>query len=155
MFILILFPHVLLFLIMSEKQSVLIALGTFDGLHIGHKAVLFSNKNYYDKRIALLFTEHPQKLLAGKNPGELLTRAKKEKLLNTKEQTENKIQKADEFYQKLMYLNPTHSDLHSYGAYLVRHKRFSEGFKFLQHRFLKEDLGNVAFPQIFINNKKK
>ncbi len=66
---------------MSEKQSVLIALGTFDGLHIGHKAVLFSNKNYYDKRIALLFTEHPQKLLAGKNPGELLTRAKKEKLL--------------------------------------------------------------------------
>ena len=66
---------------MSEKQSVLIALGTFDGLHIGHKAVLFSNKNYYEKRIALLFTEHPQKLLAGKNPGELLTRAKKEKLL--------------------------------------------------------------------------
>ncbi len=66
---------------MSEKQSVLIALGTFDGLHIGHKAVLFSDKKAYDKRIALLFTEHPQKLLTGKNPGELLTRAKKERLL--------------------------------------------------------------------------
>lgn len=64
-------------------------------------------------------------------------------------------QRADEFYAKLMYLNPTHSDLHSYGAYLVKHRRFSEGFKFLQHRFQKEDLKNIAFPQIFINNKKK
>lgn len=63
-------------------------------------------------------------------------------------------QKADEFYAKLMYLNPTHSDLHSYGAYLVQHKRFSEGFKFLQHRFQKEDLKNVSFPAIF-NTKKK
>ena len=67
----------------------------------------------------------------------------------------DEVQKADEFYQKLMYLNPTHSDLHSYGAYLVKHKRFSEGFKFLQHRFQKEDLKNVAFPALFLNNKKK
>ncbi|MBR6127671.1 glycosyltransferase family protein [bacterium] len=64
-------------------------------------------------------------------------------------------QKADEMYSKLMYLSPTHSDLHAYGAYLVRHKRFSEGFKFLQHRFLKEDLGNVAFPEIFKTKKKR
>ena len=54
-----------------------------------------------------------------------------------------------------MYLNPTHSDLHSYGAYLVKHQRFVEGFKFLQHRFLKEDLGNNAFPAIFLNTSKK
>ncbi len=67
----------------------------------------------------------------------------------------DEVQKADEFYAKLMYLNPTHSDLHSYGAYLVKHKRFSEGFKFLQHRFQKEDLKNIAFPQLFVNNKKK
>ena len=67
----------------------------------------------------------------------------------------DEVQKADEYYAKLMYLNPTHSDLHSYGAYLVKHKRFTEGFKFLQHRFQKEDLNNVAFPPIFINNKKK
>ena len=66
----------------------------------------------------------------------------------------DETQKADEFYQKLMYLNPTHSDLHSYGAYLVKHKRFAEGFKFLQHRFQKEDLKNVSFPPIF-NKKKK
>ena len=63
--------------------------------------------------------------------------------------------KADEMYAKLMYLNPTHSDLHAYGAYLVKHKRFAEGFKFLQHRFQKEDLGNVAFPEIFKNKKKR
>ncbi len=67
----------------------------------------------------------------------------------------DEIQKADEFYSKLMYLNPTHSDLHAYGAYLVRHKRFSEGFKFLQHRFQKEDLKNVAFPQLLTTKKKK
>ena len=67
----------------------------------------------------------------------------------------DEIAKADEFYQKLMYLNPTHSDLHAYGAYLVRHKRFAEGFKFLQHRFQKEDLKNVAFPTIFASKKKR
>ena len=67
----------------------------------------------------------------------------------------DEVQKADEFYQKLMYLNPTHSDLHAYGAYLVRHKRFSEGFKFLQHRFQKEDLNNVAFTQLLTTKKKK
>ena len=67
----------------------------------------------------------------------------------------DEVAKADEFYQKLMYLNPTHSDLHAYGAYLVRHKRFSEGFKFLQHRFQKEDLKNVSFPQLFSTKKKR
>lgn len=67
----------------------------------------------------------------------------------------DETEKADEYYAKLMYLNPTHSDLHAYGAYLVRHKRFAEGFKFLQHRFLKEDLQHIAFPQIFSNKKKR
>lgn len=66
----------------------------------------------------------------------------------------DEVQKADEYYSKLLYLSPTHSDLHSYGAYLVKHQRFSEGFKFLQHRFQKEDLDNASFPPIF-NSKKK
>ena len=65
------------------------------------------------------------------------------------------LQKADEFYAKLMYLNPTHSDLHSYGAYLVKNQRFIEGFKFLQHRFQKEDLKFLSFPKIFENKKKR
>ena len=63
-------------------------------------------------------------------------------------------EKANEFYSKLMQLNPTHADLHAYGAYLVKHQQFKEGFKLLQHRFLKEDLDKDAFPSIF-NNKKK
>ncbi len=68
----------------------------------------------------------------------------------------DEVAKADEMYAKLMYLNPTHSDLHAYGAYLVKHRRFSEGFKFLQHRFLKEDLGNnTAFPELLRTKKKK
>lgn len=67
----------------------------------------------------------------------------------------DEVQKADEFYAKLMYLSPTHSDLHAYGAYLVRHQRFAEGFKFLKHRFQKEDLNNVAFPQLLTTKKKK
>ena len=67
----------------------------------------------------------------------------------------DEVAKADEMYAKLMYLNPTHSDLHAYGAYLVKHRRFTEGFKFLQHRFLKEDLENVAFPELLKTKKKK
>jgi tetratricopeptide (TPR) repeat protein len=67
----------------------------------------------------------------------------------------NEIEKADEMYSKLMYLNPTHSDLHSYGAYLVHNKRFAEGFKYLQHRFQKEDLKSAAFPTLFSNKKRK
>lgn len=67
----------------------------------------------------------------------------------------DEIQKADEFYSKLLYLSPTHSDLHAYGAYLVKHKRFAEGFKFLQHRFQKEDLQYVSFPQLFSSKKKR
>ena len=41
----------------------------------------------------------------------------------------DEVEKADEMYGRLMLLKPTHSDLHSYGAYLVKHKRFKEGFK--------------------------
>ena len=67
----------------------------------------------------------------------------------------DEVAKADEFYSKLMYLNPTHSDLHAYGAYLVRHKRFSEGFKFLQHRFQKEDLKGPSFSPLLLTKKKR
>ena len=63
------------------------------------------------------------------------------------------IEKADELYGKLMLLNPLHSDLHSYGAYLVRNKRFKTGFRFLRHRFQKEDLGGMTFPKCFYGDK--
>ena len=60
----------------------------------------------------------------------------------------NEVQKADEMYGRLLMMNPKHSELHSYGAYLVKHKRFKAGFKFLRHRFQKEDIPGAAFGNI-------
>ena len=67
---------------MSEnKNGIALALGTFDGFHIGHKKVIenavASNKNPK----VLLFNEHPQKVLKKKSPGELITETDKIKLL--------------------------------------------------------------------------
>ena len=45
-----------------------------------------------------------------------------------------RMPEADEYYEKLLQLEPLHSDLHSYGAYLVRCGRLQEGFKYLRHR---------------------
>lgn len=67
---------------MFKNQKVFIALGTFDGLHIGHKKVLTADTGDFDKKIALMFKAHPQKKLCGKVPGELITAAKRERLLN-------------------------------------------------------------------------
>lgn len=67
---------------MFEKRRVLVALGTFDGLHLGHKRVLLSDTTEYDEKIALMFAEHPQKTLSGEVPGELITQTKRNDLLN-------------------------------------------------------------------------
>lgn len=67
---------------MSLKNSVLVALGTFDGLHIGHRAVMTADKSEYDRKIALMFKEHPQRRLKGDAPSELITFSAREKLLN-------------------------------------------------------------------------
>ena len=58
-----------------------IALGTFDGLHIGHKAVITAEKTEYQRKIALMFTHHPQVDLKGENPGVLITESKEKSVL--------------------------------------------------------------------------
>lgn len=60
-----------------------------------------------------------------------------------------KMAEADGMYDRLLHLNPTHSDLHAYGAYLVKTGRFHDGFRFLRHRFQKEDVPEDAFPPLF------
>ncbi len=63
------------------------------------------------------------------------------------------FEEADKYYARLQQLNPSHSDLHSYGGYLVSKRDFANGFRFLMHRFSKEDLDDGAFPPIFLNKK--
>ncbi len=62
-------------------EGTFIALGTFDGLHIGHKAVITSEKTEYERKIALMFKKHPQISLSGKHPGILITPEKEKELL--------------------------------------------------------------------------
>ncbi len=69
---------------MNEKMNgAFIALGAFDGLHIGHKAVITSETTEYEKKLALMFCEHPLSVLKGENPGKLLTVEKEKEILNS------------------------------------------------------------------------
>ncbi len=62
-------------------EGAFVALGTFDGLHIGHKAVITAEKTEYQRKIVLMFNEHPLVRLKGKNPGELITQEKSRAIL--------------------------------------------------------------------------
>lgn len=66
-----------------SKQSA-VALGTFDGLHIGHTAVITSALRQKESGlvpVTLLFDEHPQAVL-GKAPLEILQKSKRAELLS-------------------------------------------------------------------------
>lgn len=65
----------------GQFQGAFVALGTFDGLHIGHKAVITSEKTEYERKIALMFNAHPQLLLTGINPGRLTTPRREKEIL--------------------------------------------------------------------------
>ena len=66
----------------NRVEGAFVALGTFDGLHIGHKAVITAEKTEYQRKIVLMFNEHPLVRLKGENPGELITRAKAKTILD-------------------------------------------------------------------------
>ncbi len=60
----------------NQVEGAFVALGTFDGLHIGHKAVITAEKTEYQQKTVLMFNEHPLVRLKGENPGEIITRHK-------------------------------------------------------------------------------
>lgn len=66
----------------NRVEGAFVALGTFDGLHIGHKAVITAEKTEYQRKIVLMFNEHPLVRLKGENPGELITQEKAKTILD-------------------------------------------------------------------------
>lgn len=64
---------------MDKKRA--IALGAFDGLHLGHLRVLEGTKQFGLAPSVLLFSEHPAKVLCGTTPPILITDTKRDALL--------------------------------------------------------------------------
>ncbi len=68
----------------SSKTEYSVALGYFDGLHIGHKAVISAAKEKAENGLCpavLLFDEHPKKVISGKNVPFLLQKDIRERML--------------------------------------------------------------------------
>ena len=106
---------------------------------LGHLYSTYYRDNFKEKQIEFLrraYELEPKNKIAVKNLAYVLGKF-------------DYTEEADRYYKELLALDPPHSDLHSYGAYLVRHKRFKEGFTYLRHRFWKEDLEGKHFPDIF------
>lgn len=69
---------------MKERfDGAFIALGNFDGLHLGHKAVITAEKTEYERKLALMFTKHPQAEITGVCPGILITPDKEREILES------------------------------------------------------------------------
>ena len=71
---------------MADFSKTAIALGSFDGLHKGHKSVIacaLSLKERGFVPVILLFDSHPLLTLTGKAPGEILGRELKEEMLKS------------------------------------------------------------------------
>lgn len=64
----------------NKTKGCFLALGTFDGLHLGHKKVITAGE--YEKRYVLMFREHPLKSLTGEAPSYLLTKRKEKEILS-------------------------------------------------------------------------
>lgn len=68
-----------------KKQGTAVALGYFDGIHLGHQAVLNTALDYAKKEklvpVVMLFDIHPRKLISGVIPPMLTSEEKKRQLL--------------------------------------------------------------------------
>ena len=68
-----------------KNQGTAVALGYFDGIHLGHKAVLDTALEWAEKEnlvpVVMLFDIHPRKLISGSAPPVLMSEEKKRQLL--------------------------------------------------------------------------
>ena len=98
---------------MSEnKNGIALALGTFDGFHLGHKKVIDNAIASNKTPKVLLFNEHPQKVITKKSPGELITESQKKELLDKRKERAQEVEKAFEKANKLL-----NEFLNDYGRY--------------------------------------
>ena len=71
-----------------KNQGTAVALGYFDGIHLGHKAVLDTALKWAEKEnlvpVVMLFDIHPRKLISGDVPPMLLSQEKKKEILTEK-----------------------------------------------------------------------
>ena len=65
-----------------ENKKIIYALGFFDGVHLGHQALLSACKELSDSCGAVTFTTHPDTLVLGKTPELINTSADRLKLLH-------------------------------------------------------------------------
>lgn len=67
-----------------NKGKYSVALGTFDGLHLGHMQVIKNAADSEYEPAVLLFKEHPLELISGEAPPELISQKEKRELLSSK-----------------------------------------------------------------------
>ena len=71
-------------MINSPSPETAVALGSFDGLHIGHKSVIACALSFKERGLipcALLFNSHPLSVLTGSAPPALLQRTVRSRML--------------------------------------------------------------------------
>ena len=96
-----------------KKQGTAVALGYFDGIHLGHQAVLGTALRLAREKnlvpVIMLFDVHPRKIILGKTPPMLKSEKKKRELLEEKGFTvvdfnfrESMNYSPDEFVEKIL-----------------------------------------------------
>ena len=78
-----------------------IALGTFDGFHLGHQSVIELSKKSGYMPYVLLFSDHPLKCIKGQAPPEILTKSIRKKLLD-----EMNVGALNIDFSEIMHLSP-------------------------------------------------